>query len=355
MELTPHPFVYGDWANHPVYQAIKYGVSRGTKSNPSHWVDKISKLGRSAKRPLPLTPPPSPQKMVYKRTRRSNVVRRSNRRRVSKSKWSRPMTFQKDLVNTYSKGRPNKRRVRRAKSFVGKVIKVLENVHGNQTWCEFATGTSGSNLSEQGMMCFTLGGGSSNEFPYLEDVVDKVNNPLTTLSPGLLHVDSMYMELTIKNTSAADQDIYFTCYYFTTRRGLTSSQGPIQSFYAQALSNNDLLEGGGNIVLQPDLRATPFMAGQWCQHFLISKIQKIRIAVGESTVISLKDPRSRSIRNDSIQEYSAIKGVTQGVLILFQGEMDNNGNPQVSTCGWNMKTQINCRAFEKSNNAVSKP
>jgi len=297
----------------------------------------------------------------YKRTR-------SGRRKESSETTASPAmpsSYQHDRRVLYRRRRPNKRRVRRVLRFNRRVERVLDSNLGNKMVAMSDSGVAAYATNENGVLAFTLSGGNSTSgFQDLKNVWLTVNVPGTPAYSDIadkLIVDRAIGNLYVCNVQPPIEGnsiqplLYVTLYHWVTRRGMPGGDADPASKYQSSMENNLQNVGQNKPLIEfDDLLATPFMAGQWCQHFLVTKVQQVILQPGQETVLQIQDSKRHVVRNDEIDENACIRRVSRGVLVTFHGSLNGLGATIGGSMTWRWERTYYARHNISSSNCTSR-
>jgi len=156
-----------------------------------------------------------------------------------------PSSYQKDRQVTYKKKRTNRRRVKRIVKYRNKIWNAMDDRLGSR-WVTFGqNGTDAINTSQQSVLSFMLGGGTTtggqNDLPQVIALFNQ--NVLNALSTDLLTIRKMTGYLTLTNIVNPAITTYLpilivTVYYFKCRKNMISADiSPADKFGAAATAN----------------------------------------------------------------------------------------------------------------------
>lgn len=263
----------------------------------------------------------------------SNKRRRSQKSsndddRVANPSTGTPSTFQNDRINLYVKrrGRGSYRSKRNARKFNSKVKGVIYSTLGTKTLTRTDQGAFTSAINTLTSYAFFVNGANDGIYADLRQCMADFNQLGTALgrSDNLL-MQSSSCQLTMANKTGSGTVMYMTLYYFLCRKDMSITDVSVLSKYNSAFSQNTILPSSIGITAG-NRTATPFIAGTWCQHFLITKIVRITLADGQQTTIDMRYPKKYTVRNEDIQDNCALKGKTRGVLVVFHGGLSASGD-----------------------------
>lgn len=267
-----------------------------------------------------------------------NKYRKGSSGSVSNQSASSPTTFQNDRIRSYRKRRgPSRRKLRRIRRFDRAVTNVVSRNLGQKfllTNPYFGVGTAMS--GEQAMLDFSMAAATNNPTADLNNVISLFNTGSATYdpSPNLLKLDNMTMEVRMRNVSGGGVGVSMDLYYFRTRKSLPAVESACYAKLISAFTETPPFAGGGTPFVYTTLGITPFNASQWCEHFLITKVVKVELADGQETTFKLVNRRPMRIHNESINDFACIKGVTQGVLVIYRATLSAVGGGQDCSIAW---------------------
>lgn len=247
-----------------------------------------------------------------------------------------PSSFQNDRINLYTKRRRrgSRRSQRRARVFRARVKRIINGELGPKCLVRQNSNFTSAAINTLGNICFYINGGTDVNFNDLRKCMDDFNQGGAGSTRGdILHMKSAASQLTLANKTGTGTVMYCTLYYFTCRKDLPQSDySPIDK-YIDSFTQNLILPTATS-VLAGNKNATPFMAGTWCQHFLITKIMRITLADGQQTTFDMRYTKQFNLRNERLQDFASLKGLTRGVLVVFHGGLSNIGDYDPVTLSW---------------------
>lgn len=165
------------------------------------------------------------------------------------------------------------------------------------------------------------------------------------------------MEITLENTGS--NAVWADAYYLQCRKDVKSNVVNTDHVYRpENLLDHFLSEQGAlgtaTAVDKDNKGTTPYMCENFCKSFLITKVRRFQIAVGQCINLTVKDHKTRMINGQDVRHRSTnVKGLTQWVMFRFHGCPDPanlpNNKPVTVTIGHD-KTYI-YKEFQKSGNA----
>lgn len=347
-------------------------LRRGTWGDLSFVSDSWNKVKRE--REAGYYPPGSVSKTVddWVKSGRPDMRRRGMKRFKRKrsfkrrrgAKYSNPSTLFHDRNFLYSRKGGNRKGFRRWRKFERKVEKVIDKSLGDQIVVRWSRNTFNTSAGQKGYFAWYVNGASDDVFPDLDACFTYVNNnsAVNTMKADVLFVESVRATLTLLNPDTAESPTYITLYYFKCRRNLQIAPGITDVILklSDALSKNNLFTAVGSppppnpqAISINSVMSSPFQAGQWCQHFLITKVVRIRLDVGQQSQLDLSSKRYFRVRNEDISNNIAVKGVTHGVLMEFVGTLDpSTDEPSATSTVWNFQRTYNCRHMVDSANKL---
>lgn len=251
---------------------------------------------------------------------------------------SAPTTYQHDRIQSYRKKRsPPRRKLRRMKRFDRAVTNVIAKNLGQKfllTNPYFGTGNAAA--GQQSFLDFPMAAGNGSSIPDLENCMVYFNQtagPWTT-APNLLKLSSITNDIRIRNVTGSGIGVSMDLYYYRTRKDLPFTDAGAGPKYSSVLTATPPFTAGGTQFAFTSLGISPFNASEWCQHFVVTKIVKVELQDGQETTLKLVSRRPYRIKNDSIADFSCLKGVTQGIMVIFRSTINALGGGQACTLAW---------------------
>lgn len=292
-----------------------------------------------------------------------NAYSKSKRRRTQSSNsddkpapaaTGTPSTFQNDRINLWTKRRRrgSKRSRRSSRKFIARVKNVIYSTIGTKILTRTSQSVLNAAINTLGNVAFFVNGTNDANFPDLRQVMANFNQ----LGTPLNRIDNLLMssalaQLTMANKTGNGTVMYVTLYYFTCRKNLPIVDTSVIAKYNNSFPQNTLLPSSTSVTAANNT-ATPFMAGTWCQHFLITKIVRLTLADGQQTTIDMRFPKKYMIRNELIQDNCAVKGITRGLLAVFHGGLSSTGDMDPCTMSWKFNRSYYGKHSQDSYNAL---
>jgi len=266
---------------------------------------------------------------TYKRYKRSSEPARNSDRSDGIN------TFQDSTDRLYSRRRPNRRRVKRAKKWRRSILKVVNSTLADKNFLRQSTAAFTSSSGKQQIFSFSLNGcaGSLNQN---DDLSIIINN----LTPGAAGETTKYqiknavMDLTVTADPENLAITFCDFYYVYSRKDLP---------YADGNSHVDLwrnqmadLDGAAAVSVE-DYGLTPFMCPGFCQFFVIRKVQRIQLLPNQTCSLMDKFNRLRMFNTEDVDgNLTFRKGLSQGIVCVFSGGPSPTGTPVA------VGVQLNC-------------
>lgn len=274
---------------------------------------------------------------AYSKRKRQRAQSSNSDDKPAPASTGTPSSFQNDRINLYSRRRRrgSRRSQKRARVFRSRVRRIINSELGPKCLVRQNNNFTSAAINTLGNICFYINGGTDVNFNDLKKCMDDFNQGGAGSTRGdILHMKSASSQLTLANKTGSGTVMYCTLYYFTCRKDLPQSDySPIDK-YIDSFTQNIPLPTATS-VLAGNKNATPFMAGTWCQHFLITKITRITLADGQQTTFDMRYTKQFNLRNERLQDFASLKGITRGVLVVFHGGLSSIGDYDPVVMSWN--------------------
>jgi len=274
---------------------------------------------------------------AYSKRKRQRTQASNSDDKPASAATGTPSSFQNDRINLYSKRRRrgSRRSKIRASRFRKRVKAIINSSFGPKCLVRQSSNFTSAPINTLGNICFYINGCNDAVYADLKKCMDDFNQGGAGAVRGdILHMKSSSSSLTLANKTGSGTVMYVTLYYFTCRKSLPEDEYSPLDKYIDSFTQNILLPTSTS-VLAGNKSATPFMAGTWCQHFLITKITRITLADGQQTTFDMRYTKPFTIRNETMQDYCAVKGLTRGVLAVFHGGLSSTGDYDPVTISYN--------------------
>jgi len=289
-------------------------------------------------------------------------TRRAVRRRRVNNRYSKPSTFQNDLINIYRKsGRRSKRVTRKARSFRRAVNKVIDSNLGLRTFGLIDNGVFTTSANAQGFQHFVINS-TNGDFTKQSGDLNRVYNSLmegNIVPPGTQYQNKFSLlsttgQLTLHAKDTNSADTYITLWEIICRQEAPAADVSPTDMFVAGLSLNDQPVVGGNPALPSSLITTPFMSSEFCSHFLIKRSRRLKLAPGEETVLNMMCKKRTMVKFNNVEDTLCLPWLTQGYFVQVYGALDSaTGEPQLTTISWQFIRTYNCKNDTESFNAVS--
>lgn len=274
---------------------------------------------------------------AYSKSKRRRTQQASNSDdKPAPAAYGTPSTFQNDRINLWSKRRRrgSKRSKRAARKFRSRVKSVIYSQLGTKCLTRTNQGVENAPINTLANLAFLVNGSNDGSYSDLFRVMADFNqNGAPQTRADNLLMRSTLAQLTMANKTGNGTVMYCTLYYFTCRKNLPVTDSSVIVKYVTSFTQNTVLPSSTGVSAANNT-ATPFMAGTWCQHFLITKIVRITLADGQQTTLDMRFNKKFMVRNETVQDNCAIKGITRGVLVVFHGGLSNTGDMDPCTMSW---------------------
>lgn len=273
-------------------------------------------------------------RMAYRGYKRYRSSRNSNKDN-SDGRSDGINTFQDQSDRLYTKRRVPRRKVRKAKRWNRAVVKVINRSLSDRNFLRQSTAALTAAAGQQNAFSFSLNGcaGSLGQNDDLSVIIGNITPSASTFTQKY-QLKSAVMDLTI-TASNANSAVSFLDFYFVVSRK-DAAAAFAQSHASVLVTGFTDMTGGGSVTYQ-DYGVTPFQNPQFCQYFLITKVQRVQLGPGQTCSIMDKYNRLRILNTEDIDGALCFrKGISRGILCIWSGGPSLTGAASASTL------QINC-------------
>lgn len=266
----------------------------------------------------------------------ANVMRAiGSRSRTQRSgSASLPITAQRDFNVIYRRKRAPwkvKRRAKRYRKFCKKVINAVDTRNEKQKVLFVQNGVLNSIAGTQACYSNTFQLYSVNISTTagqrdMANMISGLGDTSTSETKTYFRSGQMEVVLQNKGTGAAYVDLY----YYVARK---DSGEPVttQALVDQGFTGSPTNMGGSNL-LSGTYGATVFQSKDFCQVFKIYRKTSALVPSGQFFEFNLRSSKNKIIdRDDIIRSPGALKGLTQGVVMIIYGAPNTTDGAPVAT------------------------
>lgn len=292
---------------------------------------------------------------VYRAARTFRSMAGSGSGARTRSSAPRPVTTQFDSRTVYRKRRMpyrKKRRWIRQKRSVNAVLnkRLATNVH----MLRF-NGTTTNAVGQQNYIGFALF--DTEQRSSLSEAVDRLQPDLpdlmTVIPPKVkkyVVVGSM-MNAILRNTSESGV-AYVDVYYWRAKRDVPAAEFvSLNSIWSQGFGYNVVNTGlaPDSALVHTDPGVTPWANPAMRKFVEIYKKTRIRLGSGQDTELSIRSPKNWYNNGEFFHDQkSLIRGVTNGVLIVFRGGPSATSQSESQTLRWTFERTAYYKVLENS-------
>jgi len=133
------------------------------------------------------------------------------------------------------------------------------------------------------------------------------------------HVTGALMETMVANTGASTA--YVDCYYWRCKKSVpVGAATDVGNLWTKGLLDLETrAPSGGSSLDVYDYGVTPFQSNAFTRFINVYKKVRIKLGAGETTQLKIGRKLSRFINVDSASQFTALKGLTEGILFVAYG------------------------------------
>lgn len=274
------------------------------------------------------------RKRVPKSWRKIQAKKGTKRRKVVKNDQPTVTKYHERKFTKVSR-KLNRRSLKRKNRFIQKVRNVMMKSAGQKSVKAQGSGSGTALAGQQNFIAFDFADGAKSsagaDLGRLTTSIDSGNEKAVTLKLSMrefrftIQNDNNYNNIIVAGVIPNPIYLRGKVYHVVARKDFDGSTNGYQSLgaaFTTGLADEGTLTAPfGTKLVTTDVDVTPFDAPNFCSHWKILSVEDIMLGPGESIELVTRRSKDRWINGERIIENSAIRGITEGYIIIYKGTL----------------------------------